>query len=148
MKLVKLKAVSDKERNKYHYILIGTSYEDARFVSKEKELPISIITLLDKNGYKKGDIHSAVTAGKLSDVVGYNYLVYQFPKRIIDIKNGAKDEYRDYTMSLEKQKDILWLVNTAECAKTSWRTAISACGSDFGVVLKVIVEHANIKKDE
>lgn len=121
----------------FNYILLNCTLKDYNYVNTYKELPSNLEELLISNDYSIDSILEVLYSGTLLGFKKYEEVVYKFPMRKKDIKEGKNPSYRDYTKSIKEQKDIMWLVNTISTAKISWGTIISSCKLEYGIILKL-----------
>lgn len=138
MKIITLKRFK-KEGKTIDYVLIPARKQETDYTTLNKNLPASIKDKIEESNYKLDNIVNAIYSGKLENCSNKSQLVYHFKQRQVDIKDRKDPYYRDYNKTPEKQKEIMAFVNVAPDYRTSFNTAITACGSKYGIILSIKV---------
>ena len=123
------------------YIVIPTTEEDTEYIISKRILSKSIREELIRQSLIKEEknIDSCAFCGKLENFTSYDELVYQYPMRRVDIRERKEPEYRLYTRTREQQDKMRGIFNICNNSKKSWLSVIEKCGSNFGVILKLVV---------
>lgn len=133
-----------EESKKYQttYIVIPTTEQDIKDTITKRELSKEIKELLVSENFIKNDkdINSCVFCGDLKTFTSYNELVYQYPRRKVDIRERKEPEFRLYTRTREQQEKVRGYFNICHSASKSWNSVIEKCGSKFGLILKLIIQ--------
>lgn len=121
------------------YIVLRCSSDETKQIIKDADLPQQLYsTLLELDVFKE-NITQVIFCGNLIKFKGFEKYVQKFPLRRIDIKEGRLPHYRQYTKTVEEQKNIMWLINVCHNAHDSWKSVITKLGSTHGVLLKITI---------
>jgi len=138
MKAIKLKILRSKEEA-FMYALLPCTESSIEATRVNKGLDKSILDFAREQNIITfdQDIEGIYYLGELDKFSSYGQLVYKFPLTKRQIVDKKKEQFRDYGMDIEKQKEYMHLVILCSSAAVSWKTAIKASGSKFGVICKV-----------
>lgn len=122
------------------YVLVGVSKNVIDTINIDKSLPNSVFDYLKKFNIiqQEEEVEQLLYSGNLNKFKLYDKLVYHFPYRAQDARENKLPKFRDYTKTLEQQKNTMWLYNSCTSAKDSWKTAITKVDSSYGILLKII----------
>lgn len=123
------------------YIVVPTTEQETKDIITKQLLSEEIIQqLLNQSLIKnKKDINSCAFCGNLKLFTSYDELVAKYPMRLVDIRERKEPEYRLYTRTKEEQDKMRGIFNICNSSRKSWFSVIEKCGSEFGVILKLIV---------
>lgn len=122
------------------FLVIKATEEQCTSLVEKKRLPKELLDKLIELKYidNEVDVKTVLFYGELDNFTAYSNLVYSFPLRRLDIKNRVEPSYRDYTMSLQEQKDTILIFNTCPTAVQSWKSIVRILNTKIGIVIKVI----------
>jgi hypothetical protein len=125
------------------YLVLPCTAQELKEIVASKELQPFIYEQLVNQSFitKNSDVKEVTYCGNFNNFKQYYDLVYQFPHRRIDIKEGKEPQFRLYTRSLQYQRDNMWLVNLCNSAIKSWQSVIEKAGSNTGLILKIIIKN-------
>lgn len=141
--IVKLKKIRGKDKDGkekvYLYVLVPITEEECNTIKRTKDLVDDVyFRLVGENILQqKEDVEVCIFIGEIEIFPSYRTLVYEFPRTKREILNKDREQFRDYTITIEKQKEILWYKTAPSNASTSWNTAKIKCASKYGMVLKI-----------
>ena len=124
-------------------VLVKSNEEETIKIKQQQQLTEKIIQLLKDNNIieLREQIKVVYYCGDLRNYTATDKIVYKFPQRRVDIKNNRPERFRDYSKTLEQQKNSMSLVNTAPTVDISWNTAIRKIGNNFGLLLKIVTHN-------
>jgi transcriptional regulator with AAA-type ATPase domain len=124
-------------------VLVKSNEEETIKIKQQEKLTEKVLQFLKDNNIiqLREEVKVVYYCGDLRNYTATDEIVYKFPQRRVDIKNNRPERFRDYSKTLEQQKNIMSLVNTAPTADISWKTAIRKVGSNFGLLLKIVTEN-------
>lgn len=123
----------------YTYVVIPASEEEIKECISLRDISPTLVRYCIENDlcYGKEQIKDIYHCGKLDTFTGYSNLVYKFPQTKRQITERKPEQYRCYQFTLEQQKKDMHLVVLANTCTISWRSALTACGSKYGLILKI-----------
>lgn len=127
------------------YVVVGCTLDAMNEVVLKKELDATTTQNLTNQSLINhvDDVKEVLYFGKLAHFTGYHQVVSKFPQSRRNILEGKEPVFRLYTMTAEKQKEIMWLVNNCSTAQASWISAVKKVGSEYGLILKIIRKNGN-----
>lgn len=133
-----------QETIKYNtiYIVVPTTEQETKDIITKKVLTESTRQYLLNENFIKDikDINSVAFCGNLEDFTSYDELVYQYPRRMVDIRESKEPEFRLYTRTREYQDKFRGNFNLCNTSRKSWLSVVEKCGSKFGLILKLVVQ--------
>jgi len=102
----------------------------AKYDSNEKLFNSLKRTLDDKLDLELEKLTDLYFYGHLSEFSGYGKLL----KPIRYSRDGKSAYYRDFTKTLEEQKEIMWLVNKCPDSKISYNILVSTLTKKNGII--------------
>ena len=125
------------------YIVIGCTAKLIDSIVESKTLDKTIYSILIEQQLinVNTDVKEVLYWGNLKDFKQYSDLVYKFPLRRQDLKEGKEPHYRLYTRTAEQQKNTMWLINICSTSQQSWLSVIEKVGSSYGLLLKIKIRN-------
>lgn len=119
-------------------IVLDCKDEDITFIKANSKFPEYMINRLKEEQLIRDEVDVKVIfyMGDLPSFESYGELVYRYPQRKVDFRNNAEQEYRDYTVSKERQQAST--IKLCVSNRSSWDSAIKKLGSKTGVIFRVI----------
>ena len=137
------KLKNKKENISLIFIVVPIEEYEIKDILFTKTLPDNTKQFLINKELIKSEnsIKSCLYCGNLEKFTEYEQLVYKYPLRKIDIREGKEPEYRLYTRTKQYQDNFRGNFNLCNNSKKSWKSVIEKCGSKFGLILKIILEN-------
>lgn len=133
--------VKELQNTKYivQYVVVACTMETIENLLKNQDYPNNIIDTLIKENIinNKSNINGVVYYGNLLNFTQYRELVYKFPIRKIDLREGREPRFRLYTRTIEYQKEMGLVMNLCPTAELSWKSVIDKVGSKTGLILQI-----------
>lgn len=137
-KAVILKKVQNTEIG-YLYVIVPAKESDIEECNRLRDISPDLVRYCIEQDlcFGREQIDMIFHCGKLSNFTSYEKLVYKFKLTRRQIEQGKREQYRCYNFSIEDQKKSLHLVTLASNALISWRSAMSAAGSNYGLIIRI-----------
>ena len=121
------------------YVAVKARQEECATIRHDKALlPIIIEDLKKFEIIKNEDEVKAILAcGDLSKFKHYSKFVYKYPLRKVDVRNRVEEQFRLYTKSAEKQREMMLMLNLCPTAELSWKSVLTKLGTQYGLFLKI-----------
>ena len=128
-----------------YYVVVSATEKEIEDTKRAKALTEGTLMVLKDNNLitLREEVKTVVFLGELENYYPNDEIVYKFPKRKVDIRENKPDYYRDYSKTLEQQKNSMWLVNTAPSLRHCWESIIRKCNSKYGLILEIVIKNEN-----
>lgn len=132
----------DIKKSNIIYVTIPTTEQITKDIINNKELTEEIVQKLlqERLINSRKEISVCVFIGNLKTFTDYDELVYQYPIRKVDLRERKEPEYKLYTRTKEQQEAMRGVFNICNNSKKSWLSVVEKCGSEFGLILKLVVK--------
>lgn len=137
-----------KKKNEFKtilYVVVSATEQEIEDTKRVKALTEGTLMVLKDNNLitLREEVKTVVFLGELKNYYPNDEIVYKFPKRKVDIRENKPDYYRDYSKTVEEQKDSMWLVNTAPSLAHCWASVTRKCNSKYGLILEIVINNEN-----
>ena len=129
------------EKNQVLFVVIKATEQECKDMNKTKTINEDLlIDIIEKYKYIESikDIQSVLHCGDLNNVKFVKNYLYKFPYRERDRRERKEEQFRCYTYTLEKQKEMLNVINSCPTVERSWSSVIEKVGSRFGLFLYIV----------
>lgn len=125
------------------YVAVKARQEECVTIRHDKTLLPVIIEDLKKFEIIKNEdeIKAILACGDLSKFKHYSKFVYKYPLRKVDIRNRVEEQFRLYTKSAEKQREMMLMLNLCPTAELSWKSVLTKLGTQYGLFLKIQIKN-------
>lgn len=125
------------------YVAVKARQEECATIRHDKTLLPVIIEDLKKFEIIKNEdeIKAILACGDLSKFKHYSKFVYKYPLRKVDVRNRVEKQFRLYTKSAEKQREMMLMLNLCPTAELSWKSVLTKLGTQYGLFLKIQIKN-------
>ena len=125
------------------YVAVKARQEECATIRHDKTLLPVIIEDLKKFEIIKNEdeIKAILACGDLSKFKHYSKFVYKYPLRKVDVRNRVEEQFRLYTKSAEKQREMMSMLNLCPTAELSWKSVLTKLGTQYGLFLKIQINN-------
>ena len=125
------------------YVAVKARQEECATIRHDKTLLPVIIEDLKKFEIIKNEdeIKAILACGDLSKFKHYSKFVYKYPLRKVDVRNRVEEQFRLYTKSAEKQREMMLVLNLCPTAELSWKSVLAKLGTQYGLFLKIQINN-------
>ncbi len=127
--------------NQMLWVVVKATEQECIDMNKSRKLNESLLQEI-KEKYKYindiKDIQSVIHCGNLNQVPSVKDYVYKFPYRERDRRERKEEQFRCYTQTLDKQKEMLNVINSCPTAERSWSSVLEKVGSQYGLFLYIV----------
>ena len=127
--------------NQILFVVVKATKEQCDAMNKSRTINEDLlIDIIYNYGYIDTikDIQSVIHCGDLNHVPSVKEYVYRFPYRERDKRERKEEQFRCYTQTLDKQKEMLNVINSCPTAERSWSSVIEKVGSQYGLFLYIV----------
>ena len=137
MDIIKLKKLMSPFTTDEKYVFAVKTKSDLTLAENEEFIKNQILKYFDKELE-----YEIVFIGNLKEFKHIKSVVTKFKKR----DHNKNPYYRNYCVSIERQKHTMSYINVCEDSTTSFNTVITALGSTHGAIIKIKI-NLNDNKD-
>ena len=125
------------------YVAVKARQEECATIRHDKTLLPVIIEDLKKFEIIKNEdeVKAILACGDLSKFKHYSKFVYKYPLRKVDVRNRVEEQFRLYTKSAEKQREMMLMLNLCPTAELSWKSVLTKLGTQYGLFLKIQIKN-------